>query len=399
MKRKHTFPLLLIAAFSINTYSQKEVDADKFYSFTKNYALVKKGNDVRFIDTLGNIISKMKVEQNISSIFSTDYGIQGNGLYITGKANYQGIKNTKGEFLFNPEFNIKKYHNYFILKPNLEFKKNELIIIDENGKIIYKDKFNAGQEILPVSNKLIAIKEKYNSLSNNSNNLFAIKNLKTGKTTEKVFSIVYPEVNGLIKAYKYTEKEGAAKWGFINTKFKTIIDFIYSKEPGDLIENRILVRSKGNKYGFIDGNGKLIIEPTYIEAKHFVNGYSLVKVHKRKYLADRSYNYGYRVIDINGKVIRDLKDLIPSAKFYFKQINPIENNGIIRVKIKNKLSYIQGLLDINSGMLTKTTYREIYRFNSGFAVVKFRSKNKKITFGYINKKGELLLVKASLNKF
>lgn len=399
MKRKHTIVILLALICSISMYSQKEVNADEFYSFTKNYALVKKGNDLRFIDTLGNIIPKMKVDQNISSIFSTDYGIQGNGLYFTGKINHQGIKNTKGEFLFNPEFNIKKYHNYFILKPNLESKKKELIIINENGKIIYKDKFNTGQEILPVSNELIAIKEKYNPLSNNSNNLFAIKNLKTGKTTEKVFSIVYPEVNGLIKAYKYTEKEGAAKWGFINTKLKTVIDFIYSKEPGNLIENRILVKSKGNKYGFIDSAGKLIIEPTYIEAKHFVNGNSLIRIHKRKYLADRSYNYGYRVIDVNGKVVKDLKDLIPSAKFYFKQINPIENNGIIRVKIKNKLSYIQGLLDINSGMLTKTTYSEIYRFNSGLAVVKFRGKNKKITFGYINKKGELLLVKASLNKF
>ena len=49
--------LMLVVLCYVNIYSQEKVDADNFYSFTNNYALVKKGNDLRFIDKLGNIIS------------------------------------------------------------------------------------------------------------------------------------------------------------------------------------------------------------------------------------------------------------------------------------------------------------------------------------------------------
>ena len=397
---KKTLTLLLLSLIiTMNIYSQKKVNADKFYNFTKNYALVKKGMELRFIDTLGNIMPEMKVNQPINSFSFKEYGIQGNGLYISGGPNHQGIKNIKGEYVFKPIFNIKKYHNFFILKPSFNAKKKDLIITNLNGEIIYKETYTIEKQVFPVNNEIFAIRYLKSSIANEYS-YSEIKNIKTGETTEKIFTNVFPEVNGLIKAYKYNEEEGANKWGFINTKFKTIIDFVYSNKPGDLIDNRILVKSRDNKFGFIDATGEIIIEPKFLEAKHFVNGYALVKVHKRKFLvSNKAYNYGYRVIDQNGKIVLDLKNLEPITRLYYKKLNPIESNGIIRVKIKNKFSYIQALLDIKSGKIIKTKYNKIHKFNSGLALVEFKDENRKNTFGYINKNGKLILVKGLVSKF
>lgn len=397
---KKTLTLLLLSLIiTMNVYSQKKVNADRFYNFTKNYALVKKGMELRFIDTLGSIIPEMEVEQKIEDILSTDYGIQGDGLYISGEPNHQGIKNIKGEYIFKPIFNIKKYHNFFILNPSFNAKKKDFIITNLNGEIIYKETYTIKKQVFPVNDKIFAIRYLKNSITNKYS-YSEIKNIKTGETTEKIFTNVFPEVNGLIKVYRYNEEEGANKWGFIDTKFKTVIDFVYSNEPGDLIDNRILVKSRDNKFGFIGATGEIIIEPKFLEAKHFVNGYALVKVHKRKFLVlEKTYNYGYRVIDQNGKIVLDLKNLEPVTSLYYKKSNPIESNGIIRVKIKNKFSYIQALLDIKSGKIIKTKFNKIHKFNSGLALVEFKDQNKKNTFGYINKKGKLILVKGLVSKF
>ena len=403
MKNIKTIILFFAILFSIKLYSQKKVDADKFYSFTNNYALVTKGNDLRFIDKLGNIIPEMRVNQSIQYITSTDYGMQGNNIYITKEQTGSGIKNTKGEFLFEPFYNIQSFYGYFILKPNSNSKNENFIIINKNGKIIFDEKYTLDKEVYPINDEIFAIRYQKNNNSYIANNYgySEIKNIKTGKVTERAFSSILPEVNGLIKAYKYNEKEGAGKWGFLDTDFKTVIDFIYTNKPGDLYDNRILVKSKDRKYGFIDKSGRLIIEAKFLEAKHFVNGYAMVKLHNKKYSKEsRKYNYGYRVIDVNGRIIRDLEDAVPATSHSLKNINAIENEGIVRIKINQKKGFpINYILGIESGEIIETKYRRIYRFNSGLALVEFIDKNKKMTYGYINKKGDLKIVKEVKNKF
>jgi hypothetical protein len=395
--------LLLLVMCSSSQYSQKKVDADKFYNFTNNYALVKKGNDLRFIDTLGNVIPEMKVKQNIQYIFSTDYGMQGNNIYITKEGGSSGIKNIKGEFIFEPFYNIESFYGYFILKPNLNSKKDDFIIINKNGKIIYKEKNTSKKQVFPINDEIFATRYLKNNYYPGINNYgySEIRNIKTGKVTERVYSSILPEINGLIKSYRYNEKEGAGKWGFLDENFKTAIDFIYTNKPGDLIDNRILVKSKDRKYGFVDKNGKLIIEAKFLEAKHFVNGYAMVKLHKKKYSKEsKKYNYGYRVIDVNGRIIRDLEDAVPATLHSLKNINAIENEGVVRIKINQKKGFpINYILDIKSGEIIETKYRRIYRFNSGLALVEFIDENKKMSYGYINKKGELKIVKEVRNKF
>ncbi|MDD7914098.1 WG repeat-containing protein [Polaribacter ponticola] len=285
----------------------------------------------------------MKVNQSVQYITSTDYGMQGNNIYITKEQSGSGIKNTKGEFLFEPFYNIESFHGYFILNPNLNSKKDDFIIINKNGKIIYKEKNTSKKQVFPINDEIFAIRYQKNNNSYVANNYgySEIKNIKTGKVTERVFSSVLPEVNGLIKAYRYNEKEGAGKWGFLDENFKTAIGFIYTNKPGDLYDNRILVKSKDRKYGFIDKRGRLIIEAKFLEAKHFVNGYAMVKLHKKKYSKEsKKYNYGYRVIDVNGRIIRDLEDAVPATFHSLKSINAIENEGVVRIKINQKKGFL-----------------------------------------------------------
>lgn len=398
MKKRNFSITILLFIISFNTYSQKEISADKLYNFTNNYAIVEKGDQLQFIDTLGNINPKMKVYQIINSIFSNDYGVQGNDIYITRESGMSGVKNISGKYIFEPNYDIEVYHDFFILKTSHKSKNKtrKLIVIDKNGKIIYKETIPLFdyKKVLPLSTELIA----FSDTRSGRNNLFEIKNINTNATTGKVFTKVNHQVNGLIKVRKYNEKEGAYKWGFINLKFETIIDFIFSKEPGNLIENRILVKSKDKKFGYIHDKGKLIIEPKYIEAYNFVNGKALVKVHHQKRLPNKKINNGYRFIDLEGKIIKDFESLIPSK--FSKKLNPIESNGIVRVKIRdNGYLYTQCLLNIETGELIKTKYDIIYSFNSGFAVVRFKDEYKKRRTGYINKKGELVLVKALESKF
>lgn len=321
--------------------------------------------------------------------------MQGNGLYIHEESEVSGIKNIKGEYLFQSKYNIETYYNYFILKTSAKFKNRKIIIIDKDGKSIYSEALKSSRNIFPVNNYLIAEEDK----KSGRNTFFRLRNLKTKETSERIYSKVYNEVNGLIKVRKYIKKDGEFKWGFINTNFETVIDFIYSNEPGGFIENRILVKSKNKKFGFIDEKGKLVIEPTYIKAFDFVNSKALVRIHRKKYLANKKVNYGYRIIDANGKIIQDLENMKLSNN-YSKE-NPIEENGTIRVNIKNGsyISSTQYLFNINTEKISKNSYDNIEQFNSGFAVVEFKDEDKKKRVGYINKEGKLIFIKALLNKF
>jgi hypothetical protein len=79
-------------------------------------------------------------------------------------------------------------------------------------------------------------------------------------------------------------------WGFINEKGILIIDF-----RGDLVttkiensnqidhpvffDNRCMIRSEENNttlFGFINETGKIVIEPGYVNATNFFNGYAIV---------------------------------------------------------------------------------------------------------------------------
>ncbi|WP_271765714.1 WG repeat-containing protein [Aquimarina algiphila] len=114
------------------------------------------------------------------------------------------------------------------------------------------------------------------------------------------------------------------KWAFINTKGETIIpyreDIVASKgsESYPYFSNeRCLIKQIKNDiyyYGYIDKSGKTVIEPEYLNAIPFNDGYAIVlKIAKEELgkndLLDKkviSYSYDEVVINPNGTIITHL---------------------------------------------------------------------------------------------
>ncbi|MCR9081355.1 MAG: WG repeat-containing protein [Cyclobacteriaceae bacterium] len=86
-----------------------------------------------------------------------------------------------------------------------------------------------------------------------------------------------------IKAEPFSEGLAAVQnedglWGFIDTKGKVQVPFIYRKRPGQFHSGRAKVINKDNLIGFIDSKGELLIPAKFSSATDFYKGKALAKV-------------------------------------------------------------------------------------------------------------------------
>ena len=93
------------------------------------------------------------------------------------------------------------------------------------------------------------------------------------------------------------EKDG--KWGFIDKNGKVVIEPQFD-DAGDFSEGFAQVKKDG-KYGFIDKSGKVVIEPQFDNVEYFIEGFAQV---------EKDGKYGF--IDKNGKVIEPQFDEVGS---------------------------------------------------------------------------------------
>ena len=108
--------------------------------------------------------------------------------------------------------------------------------------------------------------------------------------------------------------------------------------------------SQNNKYGFIDEDGKTIVNPKYSYAENFVNGYSIVK---------NSSNNTF-IINKGGKVV-----VKPGKYFSIKRSN---DDIIASISTKNGLKY--GILSSNLKVKTKFIYDSINYIDDCYTFVK-----------------------------
>ena len=154
------------------------------------------------------------------------------------------------------------------------------------------------------------------------------------------------------------------RWGAVNEKGEIIIPAIYKEvllQPRTKDRFEIRVQDFNDKYGFIDYNGKTIVDFKYDYCESvFIDGMCVV-----------GRDFGYTVIDKSGN---ELMSLIPDMLSYY--------NGTFVAKNESD-SYI---LDKNGNLLFKGNYDEIYPTAAKTAVV---IKNKKQ--GLVNFDGNILL--------
>jgi len=151
------------------------------------------------------------------------------------------------------------------------------------------------------------------------------------------------------------------KWGFINVEGDVVINPDY--EYCTSFEDNIARIEKNDLVGYIDSKGKILITPQYIKGSNFFENYAIVQLEN----SDR-----ITFIDKTGKPMTDLN--IHSATSF--------SNGIAGVMINEKW----GFIDKNFNLFIRPQYDDIESLQNNFVIVKSKDK-----WGLINRKGDIVV--------
>ena len=124
------------------------------------------------------------------------------------------------------------------------------------------------------------------------------------------------------------------------------------------------------KMGYINKNGKVLIEPKYSEAWNFKNNRALVKMENDQKL----------IIDKNGDIIKKLK---------YENVLPDDENKTFVFSDENNLF---GYLDENGDILVEPRFKNAFHFKDGMAIVSFDDdSNDSGKWGVIDISGKFVL--------
>jgi predicted DNA-binding WGR domain protein len=185
------------------------------------------------------------------------------------------------------------------------------------------------------------------------------------------------------------------KWGFIDDKGDTILDFSYNR-VGDFSEGMARVKEggeyvfqnveyswqdpytfTGGKWGFIDRNGKISIKPKYEDARSFSNGLAAVKINGK---------WGY--INKKGKLV--IKSNFTSGNSFSEGMAIFENKDS-----EGKTKY--GYVDTKGIVMVDPVFAEAKDFKDGVAPVcpindlNWEDMILTVKWGLIDKSGKYLI--------
>ncbi len=170
------------------------------------------------------------------------------------------------------------------------------------------------------------------------------------------------------------DKYGVEKWGVIDNTGKEITDFIYSNEPSAFYNGLSIIKNTDGKYGYLDRNGRVVIEPKYLFASSFTDGQAIVKE------GENVNECLIKIIDSTGKFVKviganDELDFTDDIGI----VNAIFFNDLIVCK---NAQHKYGAIDKNGKIVIafEFNYLEPFSCNRAFA----KTDNK---IGCINKKG------------
>lgn len=268
-----------------------------------------------------------------------------------------GVFNSEGKIILDPiyedinGFENKKSDNFFATKHGVDE------IINRNGKIISSSKF-----------------ESFHMLKNN-NRAFAKINKKWGMIDENSKFIIEPIYESLSE-YDFKnnisfKKDG--KWGIMDENGKILIEAkfdnigykfqfnnirtCYRKDNKSSTEDiEYIPVCINKKWGFIDENGKILIEPKFESVYNFYDGLGYVSIKDENIDKTKAYKR-------------------PTYSYYDGE----DHND-------DSAYYKWGVIDKKGNWIIKPDFNFIYEFSEDLAYV-----NKEGKFGYINKKGEWVI--------
>lgn len=158
------------------------------------------------------------------------------------------------------------------------------------------------------------------------------------------------------------------KWGYINKEGKILINPQFSI-ANPFIDGVATVAGSDYKFGLIDKNGKYIVNPQYSKGLPFNNGLALVVPENGKPI----------FINKNG----DIKITVQSGEFVGQIFD-----GLAKVKVGDKWGYIND----KGEMVITPQFDMASSFYEGLAKVYRKNENtNEGSYGYINTKGELVI--------
>lgn len=253
--------------YGIINYNKKQVLECKYTEIKKVYGsnmyVVKEGNDIELVNDNNEVLLKNKFKEVVS--------IDNNNLIIKDNNKY-GVIDSKGETKLNTEYDYLEYSfngNYIAKKENkygiIDIEGNEKVPF-EYTNITYMDKegfIEADKEDGQTDVMTIEFQTKCTGIVSEINSTNNFIKLRVGndykyydfKLEEKTTKDIYPG-NTLF----LSKKNG--KYGYINKDDIVVVNYIYDDATEQNNYGYVAVKKDG-KWGTLDGQGKVVIEPQY----------------------------------------------------------------------------------------------------------------------------------------
>jgi hypothetical protein len=250
-----------------------------------------------------------------------------------------GILNANGASLVAPRYDNLMRFNFGLIGASLD---NKFGYIDKKGNVVVPFKYESGSVFLD------------NGLA------IVVANKKTGCIDTKGNEVIPFAFDGIKKFNKWpAPAKKNDKWGYIDHQGKTVIEFQY-QDAWDFQENGLAFATTINKgKGGIDSLGREMIPFAFDDIRDFKGG-----IAPAKFLG----SWGY--IDQKGK---------PVIKFEYDDAESFQEIGLAIVTLNNK----RGCIDKTGKTVISTVFDDLENFSEELAPA---MKNDK--WGFINLKGQ-----------
>ena len=286
-----------------------------------------------------------------------------------------GLLDSNGTVLIEPKYDAMWEYGEGLIPVSL---KKKWIYVDSSGTRVLPGEYDAAGSFKGgrafVSN---------NSNSNGSSRLIQSVIDKKGNAVQMPENISIVKFNDRIQANSdaLIAENASRKMGILDSSGKTIVPFIYKHiSPFDergwavAVKDTLIDGKSRQAVGIIDKSGFIRIPFRYSATiEPFRNGWARV----RNYSATGDV---FGMIDTTGK------EVIPPV---YGEIQDF-GNGYFKVK-KSEREYLFGLIDSSGKIVTPLRYAGFLPFSNGFAAVSLKDTLNKISIGYINMQGELMI--------
>lgn len=354
---------------------------DDAKSFREGLAAVKKNNTWGFIDKTGKMIIKAQYidvsyfSEGLAAVQKSHNGTWGyidkqgkliikdqfnfvglfhEGVAVVMKDGKYGYINKSGKMTINPQF-VQAYEFSEGLAA-VKKKDGKFNYIDKTGKIVIETQFDKvgtfKNGMAMVGNKIVV-----NHKADDTN---------ISDTTKKNNPLLTEVANYLGYTEEYIKKISDAledtlydeyKIGFINKKGELVIKLQYESSiilDYNFGEEGLASVKKDGKYGFVDKNGEMAIEPVWDYVSNFSEGLAILK-HGSIFFPT------YCIINFKTDVIKKVTGCF--ELFDFKE-------GLAIFSIFSKGDIVYGFINENCKIEINVTFEAAKSFSEGLAAVK-----------------------------